>query len=141
MTLGELALIAASVFAGGAIYVSLVEQPARLVLDAPALLAERKPSYKCGTTMQASLGCEGVVSKRLGSPYKSRPIGALAQGQEPEGAGCDPGCRRRIARDGNRFCCAGALPALLSLGWRRATLFVCARSACASLPQHCKCFP
>jgi ATP dependent DNA ligase domain len=29
------------------------------------------------------LGCEGVVSKRLGSPYRFRPVERLAQGQEP----------------------------------------------------------
>ena len=40
MLAGLLALVAASVFAGAALYVTLAERPARLHLDDAALLAQ-----------------------------------------------------------------------------------------------------
>src|SRR6185312_1643744 len=53
MIVGQLALIAAAAFAGAAIYVNVAEQPARLVLDDRAMLAER--SYDNASVMQAGL--------------------------------------------------------------------------------------
>ena len=61
MLAGQLALIAAALFTGAALYVSACEQPARLHLYDGALLAEWKPAYKLGTMMQAPLAAVGAL--------------------------------------------------------------------------------
>jgi hypothetical protein len=81
MFFGLLALIASAIFGGVALYVNIVEQPARLSLDDSALLAEWKPSYKRGAAMQAPLALVGFVLGLLAWWQTSHPgflIGAMA---------------------------------------------------------------
>lgn len=61
LTAAALALAAAAMFTGAALYVSAVEHPARLGLDDAALLAEWKPSYKRGAALRAPLALIGTA--------------------------------------------------------------------------------
>jgi hypothetical protein len=57
-----LAILTASVFAGAALYVSLVEHPARMTLDTKAAAMEWAPSYARGTLMQAPLALLSLLT-------------------------------------------------------------------------------
>jgi anthrone oxygenase-like protein len=51
-----------AVFAGAALYVSLVEHPARLQCGPSLAVAEFRPSYRRGTVMQASCALLGSLA-------------------------------------------------------------------------------
>jgi hypothetical protein len=81
MAFGLLALIAAAIFTGAALYVNVAEQPARLLLDDRALLTEWKPSYRRGAGMQAPLALLGCLLGLIAWWQTSHPgflIGAIA---------------------------------------------------------------
>jgi Domain of unknown function (DUF1772) len=56
-----LATISAGMFAGAAVYISFVAQPARLSCGVQLAVTEWRPSYKRGTLMQAPLALMGSL--------------------------------------------------------------------------------
>jgi anthrone oxygenase-like protein len=56
-----LASLICGIFAGAAIYINLVEQPARLSCGVTLAVTEWRPSYKRGTALQAPLAGIGSV--------------------------------------------------------------------------------
>jgi len=56
------ATFACGVFFGAAVYINLVEQPARISCGGPLALTQWRPSYKRGTLMQAPLALIGSLS-------------------------------------------------------------------------------
>jgi hypothetical protein len=79
--IGQLALIFAAVFAGAALFINLVEQPARLALDDRAMLLEWQQSYNRAAPMQGGLA---MLSALLGfvAAWQARDwrwaVGAIA---------------------------------------------------------------
>jgi len=60
-----MAVVACGLFAGAAIYVSLVEHPARVGCGSELAVREFRPSYSRGAVMQASLAVVGCVAGLL----------------------------------------------------------------------------
>jgi len=62
MLLEMLSTLSAGLFAGGAIYVNLVEHPARMQCGTVLAIKEFAPSYHRGAIMQATLAAIGFLS-------------------------------------------------------------------------------
>jgi uncharacterized membrane protein len=56
------ATLASGIFFGAALYINLVEQPARLSCGVPLAISEWRPSYKRGTLMQVPLALIGSLA-------------------------------------------------------------------------------
>jgi hypothetical protein len=84
MFAGQIALIAAALFAGAALHITLSEHPARLGLDDHAMLAQWKPSFSRAQRMAAPLAILGFAlgllawwrTGNLGWTYGAILIGA-----------------------------------------------------------------
>jgi hypothetical protein len=62
MMLETIALLCAGLFAGAAVYITLVEHPARLECGVAVALAEFRPSYRRAAAMQAALAAIGSLT-------------------------------------------------------------------------------
>lgn len=74
-----LASLCAGLFAGAAIYISLVEHPARLECGTELAAREFGPSYRRATLMQASLAAAGMLSA-IGAWIQGRGVPVLVGG-------------------------------------------------------------
>ena len=74
-----LAVLRAGLFAGAAIYITLVEHPARLECGTELAVTEFGPSYRRATLMQASLAAVGLIAAVL-AWMQGRGIAVLAGG-------------------------------------------------------------
>jgi hypothetical protein len=66
-------------FAGAALYVSLVEHPARMSNTLGVALAEFRPSYKRAAVMQVTLAVVGVAGA-IGAYFLGRGVSTLVAG-------------------------------------------------------------
>lgn len=73
------AILAAGLFAGAAIYISLVEHPARVQCGTELAVTEFGPSYHRATVMQASLAFLGLIAA-LGAWLSGSGLGWLIGG-------------------------------------------------------------
>ena len=79
MFLEILAFVFTGLFAGAALYVSLVEHPARMANTLGIALAEFRPSYKRAAVMQVILAVAGVVAA-IGAYFSGRGVSTLVAG-------------------------------------------------------------
>src|SRR4029453_18975887 len=60
------AALCSGIFAGAAVYINLVEHPARLECGLATAVAQFRPSYRRATVMQASLAAVGSLAALIG---------------------------------------------------------------------------
>jgi hypothetical protein len=63
-----LTVLSCCVFAGAAMYITLVEHPAQMECTTELAATEFRPSYRRAAVMQASLAALGFARSRLGLP-------------------------------------------------------------------------
>jgi hypothetical protein len=71
--------ICTGLFAGAALYISVVEHPARMANTLGVALAEFRPSYKRAAVMQVILAVGGVIGA-IGAYFLGRGISTLVAG-------------------------------------------------------------
>src|SRR5215471_7687379 len=74
------ATFTSGIFFGAALYINLVEQPARISCGVPLAVTEWRPSYKRGALMQAPLALIGSLSALIAWRFeggKAWLVGAL----------------------------------------------------------------
>ena len=74
-----LSFIFTGLFAGAALYISLVEHPARMANTLGVALAEFRPSYRRAAVMQVTLAVLGVAGA-IGAYFLGRGISTLLAG-------------------------------------------------------------
>ena len=79
MLLELIATLCAGLFGGAAIYITLVEHPARLECGTALAISEFGPSYRRATVMQASLAALGLVAS-VGAWLEGRGLVVLIAG-------------------------------------------------------------
>jgi hypothetical protein len=65
MMIARIALLATALFSGAAVYITLVEHPARMLCPTSYAVAQWRPSYKRATVMQASLAVIGSLAAMI----------------------------------------------------------------------------
>jgi hypothetical protein len=72
-----IAVLAATFFAGAAVYINLVEHPARLSVSTELAAMQWAPSYKLATVMQASLAITATLAGLLAWILGAGPLWLL----------------------------------------------------------------